>query len=164
MATATKNEAEAKSQPSAKREIAPTILSRRFPLRSLRRELESLFSDLWSDVSERLPFERLAPDLDMSETDDTIRVQMDLPGLKPGDFDIQIHDNVLTISGKREEEKEEKGRTYHVIERATGRFSRSISMPCDVQEDRAEARYRDGVLTVDIPKAAQSKAHRIPVK
>ena len=158
MATATKNE------PIAKRESAPHVVSRRFPLRSLRREFESLFADLWSDVSERLPLDRMAPDLDMSETDDSIQVRIDVPGLKPGDFDIQIHDNVLTVTGKRSEEREEKGRTYHVIERSSGRFSRSVSMPCDVQEDKAEAQYRDGVLSVQVPKSAESKAHRIPVK
>jgi HSP20 family protein len=163
MTTATKNAPATKSE-SRTREAMPTVLSRRFPLRSLRRELESLFSDLWSDVSERLPFERMVPALDVSETDDSIEVRMDIPGLKPGDFDIQLHDNVLTITGKREEEKEEKGRTYHLIERASGRFSRSISMPCDVQEEKAEAQYKDGVLTVQIPKAAESKAHHIPVK
>lgn len=74
---------------------------------------------------------------------------MDLPGIKSKDIDIQLNDNYLTISGQRAEEKEEKeerGRTYHRAERHSGSFSRSVTLPCEVGEDKVTAEFKDGVL------------------
>jgi HSP20 family protein len=142
----------------------PSVISRRLPLRSLRQQMESLMSDLVSDINERLLVPHLSPPLDMSETDDSVEVRMDISGIKPADVDVRIHENVLTISGKREEEKEEKGRTYHIVERSTGEFSRSVSLPCAVEDSKAEAAYKDGTLTIRVPKAKESKSHRVAVK
>jgi HSP20 family protein len=80
------------------------------------------------------------------------------------DIDIQISGNVLTISGKREEEKEEKGKTFHRVERSYGSFSRSVTLPCAIQENEVAAEYRDGVLKITLPKTEESMAHKVKVK
>jgi HSP20 family protein len=89
---------------------------------------------------------------------------MDLPGIAAKDIDVQVSGNVLTVSGHREEEKEEKGRTFHRLERRYGDFSRSVILPCAVVEDEVAAEYHDGVLTIKLPKTEESKAHKIKVK
>lgn len=106
----------------------------------------------------------MVPALDLSETDTAIEVRMDLPGITAKDIDIQISGNVLTVSGQREEEKEEKGKTFHRVERRYGSFSRSVTLPCAVVESEVAADCHDGVLTIKLPKTEESKAHTIKVK
>jgi len=89
---------------------------------------------------------------------------MDAPGVKPDDLDIRIAGNLLTISGKREEEKEEKDRTFHRLERSCGSFTRTVTLPCEVDKARVDAQYRDGILTVSMPKTVEVKALKIKVK
>jgi HSP20 family protein len=89
---------------------------------------------------------------------------MDAPGLKVEDIDVQINGNLLTVSGQRAEEKEEKGRMFHRIERRHGTFSRTITLPCAVNDEKVDAQYRDGVLRLTLPKTEESKAHKIAVK
>lgn len=137
---------------------------RRDPLLALGEEMEDLVSRFWGEESDNWPIGRLCPCLDLSESASNIEVRLDVPGAKPEDFDIQISGNLLTISGERKEEKEEKGRTWHRAERRTGSFSRSISLPCRVEEDKVQAEYRDGVLTVTLPKSEEAKAHKIAIK
>ena len=87
----------------------------------------------------------MVPALDLSETDTAIEVRMDLPGITAKDIDIQVSGNVLTVSGQRKEEKEEKGKTFHRVERRYGSFSRSVTLPCAVEESEVAAEYHDGV-------------------
>jgi HSP20 family protein len=100
----------------------------------------------------------------MTESDVALEIRMDVPGIKAKDIDIQLNGNIITISGQREEEKEEKGKTYHRIERRSGSFSRTLTLPCSVSQDEVVADYRDGVLTVTLPKSEESKAHKVKVK
>jgi HSP20 family protein len=99
----------------------------------------------------------------MAETDTAIEARMDVPGVTAKDIDIQISGNALTVRGERKEEKEEKGKTFHRIERRYGSFSRSVTLPCAVAESEVAAEYRDGVLTVKLPKTEESKAHKVKV-
>lgn len=89
---------------------------------------------------------------------------MDLPGIDPEQIDISISGNVLTIRGERKEEKEEKGRTWHRVERRKGSFSRSLTLPCAVTEDEAAAEYKDGVLLVTVSKCEEARSHKVRVK
>ncbi|MFH1303231.1 MAG: Hsp20/alpha crystallin family protein, partial [Planctomycetota bacterium] len=91
--------------------------------------------------------------LDMSETDDEIEVRMDVPGILPEEIEVEVSGNTLFITGERKEEKETKGKTYHRIERTYGSFSRSVTLPCDVESDHIEAQCENGVLTVTLPKS-----------
>lgn len=147
-----------------KREPTPQTWFRRTPVKNLRHEMEELLTHFFNDATEGWLVDRMVPSIDLEETQSELEVRMDIPGAKPADFDIQVHGDVLTISGKRIEEKEQKGRTFHVVERARGYFSRSITLPCEVQENKAEATYKDGVLTVRVPKSAECRAHKVPVK
>lgn len=134
------------------------------PLTALQEEMNELRSRFLGDGGEGWFTGPMVPALDMSETDTSIELKMDLPGMSAKDIDIQINGNVLTVSGQRDEEKEEKGKTFHHIERRYGSFSRSVTFPCDVVESEVAAEYRDGILAIKLPKTEESKAHKIKVK
>jgi HSP20 family protein len=130
----------------------------------IREEMEEWMSKVLGEREEIWPFGRISPSLDLAETDHAIEARLDLPGVDPKDIDIQINANMLTVSGQRKEEKEEKGKTFHRVERRSGSFSRCVSLPCAVKEENVEAKYRDGVLTITMPKTEEAKSHKIPVK
>ncbi len=130
--------------------------------RNLYDEMEHMISRLWDDGQDA--WFGATPSLDVSESDTAVEAKLDLPGVKPEEIEIQLNGNMLTISGERKEEQEEKGKTYHRIERRVGSFSRSVSLPCHVDEDKVAADYRDGVLTVTMPKTESAKAKKIPIK
>lgn len=134
------------------------------PFRMAREEMETLWSQLIGEPSERLFRGRMAPSMDLSETPNTVEVKMDVPGMKPEDIDIQLANGVLTISGERKEEKEERGKTFHRLERRYGSFSRSITVPTAVSEDKVDAQYHDGVLTLTLQKTEEAKARKIKIK
>jgi HSP20 family protein len=139
-------------------------LWRRDPFTALQEEMNELRARFLGDGGEGWFTGAMVPALDMSETDTAIDVRMDLPGITAKDIDIQVSGNVLNVSGQREEEKEEKGRTFHRVERRYGNFSRSVTLPCAVAENEVAAEYHDGVLTIKLPKTEESKAHKIKVK
>ena len=102
--------------------------------------------------------------LDLSETDDAVQAKIDLPGFKPEDINLEVHGDRLMVKGERTEEKEEKDKTWHRTERRTGSFSRMVTLPCAVDEEKVHADYNDGVLTVHLPKRADAKGRKIPVR
>ncbi|MBW1974910.1 MAG: Hsp20/alpha crystallin family protein [Deltaproteobacteria bacterium] len=104
------------------------------------------------------------PAFDVSETDDHIVVKADLPGIDVKDLDISITGNVLTVKGEKKQEREEKGESFHRVERSFGSFTRSITLPVDVDPNGVEAVYKDGVLKLTIPKTEKSKRKKIEVK
>ncbi|MBN2055304.1 Hsp20/alpha crystallin family protein [bacterium] len=103
------------------------------------------------------------PAVDVYEDEDQIRLMVEIPGIPKEDIDIQLHDNVLTIKGERKFDKEEKRDNYHRIERGFGTFSRSFTIPNDVQRDKVAANYKDGVLTLTLPKAEETKPKQISI-
>lgn len=146
----------------ASRALRPFTL--RDPFRALQEQMDDLiarFETEWN--GEPLP-SITAPLLDLSETDDSLQVRTDMPGIKPEDINIEVTGNTLRISGERKEEKEEKGKTYHRVERRYGTFARSLTLPCTVQEDKIEAECHDGVLNVTLPKTEQARTKKIKVK
>jgi HSP20 family protein len=147
---------------SPRRKLTPWF--RRGPLATLREEMEELFEPLLGEAGDGWGTRMLAPPIDLSETDTAIQARLDLPGVDSKEIDIQVSGNQLTIAGERKEEKEEKGELFHRIERRCGRFSRSVTLPCNVDEDKIDATYRDGVLNITLPKTEAAKAKRIEVK
>ena len=129
----------------------------------LRDEMEELFDQLWGDGN-GLSAKMLAPPIDVSENEGSVQVRMDLPGVDPADIDIQISGNLLTISGERKEEQEEKGETFHRLERRSGSFSRSVTLPCPVDEEKIDATCKEGILRITVPKSEAAKSKRIEVK
>ena len=144
------------------RGLAPLL--GREPFRALQEEMDDLinrFSSEWTDEWSR---GLMVPSVDLVEGEAEIEVRMDLPGIKPSEIDISVTGNTLRVSGEKREEKEEKGKTYHRVERRTGAFARSISLPCAIAEGKITAECHDGVLTITLPKAQQAKTHKIKVK
>lgn len=107
-----------------------------------------------------------APEADLVETENEIRVVVELPGMKPEDVNVDLENNVLTISGEKHEERTEGSEkdTWHLSERRYGRFSRSFVLPREVEHDRIQASYADGVLNVTIPKSEQARRRRIQIQ
>jgi HSP20 family protein len=106
---------------------------------------------------------RWVPAMDLAETESHLVLRADLPGMGEDDVSIEIKDNVLTISGERRDEHEEKAEGYHRVERAYGTFSRSLTLPEGIDPDNVEAAFDAGVLEVRIPKPEERKPHRVEI-
>jgi HSP20 family protein len=104
------------------------------------------------------------PALDVRESQDRFDVTVDLPGLEPGDVNVTFEDGMLSISGKREFSAEDRGETWHRIERSFGTFARSMRLPQTADTERIEATFDKGVLTVSVPKTEQAKPRTIEVR
>lgn len=129
-----------------------------------RREMDRLFDDFghvdWPSLSSGGAMVRM----DMAETKDGIELTMELPGLQQKDVQVTLSDKVLTLSGEKQDEREEKEKDYRLVERSYGSFSRSITLPADAQADKIEATMADGVLRVSIPRTAKAEPKTIEVK
>lgn len=104
------------------------------------------------------------PEIDIVETDNDIIVKAEIPGVDPKDIDISIIDDTLTIKGEKKEEKEDKGKSYHRIERSYGSFTRTINLPSHVLKDKVEAKDHKGILEITLPKMEEAKAKKITIK
>lgn len=106
------------------------------------------------------------PDADVIETENQIRVTVELPGMRAENVDVSLENNVLTISGEKREERQEGDEkdTWHLSERRYGKFSRSFILPREVEQDRIEAGFRDGVLRITIPKSEKARRRRIEIR
>ena len=104
------------------------------------------------------------PALDVRETEERYEVHVDLPGLDPSDVNVTFEDGMLTLSGKRQFDQENRGDTWHRIERGFGSFARSIRLPQTADTERIEASFDKGVLTVVVPKTEQAKPRTIEVR
>jgi HSP20 family protein len=133
------------------------------------------FSDLSTEI-ERLfesPFAGLAyptrllsgwtPVLDVHEDKDSFIVKAELPGMKKEDIEVSLNDGMLSISGERKGETKSEGAEVYRSERFFGRFQRNVAFPAAVAADKIQAAYKDGVLTVTLPKAEETKARKIDV-
>lgn len=134
------------------------------PFAAMRQDFNELLANFWNGSGLNIPRSAFAPELDIAERDNSFELRMDIPGMEAKDLDIQVHDNTVTISGQRKEEKEEKGKTFHRIERRSGSFSRTVTLPCSVNEKEVAAEYTNGVLSVVLPKCEESKSRKITVK
>ena len=140
-----------------------TPIWRQNPFDALRKDMR----EMWQGMTGGEAFELwpgVAPPLDLSEGDAELEVKVDLPGFRATDIDVQLHQNILTISGEKKEEREEKEKNFHRIERQTGHFTRSVSLPCPVDESKIDAQVRDGVLTIQLPKTNEAKSKKIRVE
>lgn len=132
----------------------------------LQREINRMFDRFFRgfEEEEELKMMKWSPRVDISETDDEYIVRADVPGVSKDDIKITIKDNVLTISGEKKQEKETKNENFHRIERVYGSFTRTFTLPSAVKVDKVEARFKDGVLTIKLPKVEEAKAKEIEVK
>ncbi|HYR11340.1 MAG TPA: Hsp20/alpha crystallin family protein [Longimicrobium sp.] len=103
------------------------------------------------------------PAVDVSESDGTLVVKAELPGMAKDDVEIDLVDNVLTLRGEKKLEEERTEGEMHVWERSYGSFQRAFTLPCRVQEDRVTAEVKNGVLTITLPKAEEARGRKIEV-
>jgi HSP20 family protein len=130
--------------------------------------LQDQMNDLFSRFFEDWPMSTAGREgwmpIDVAEQDDQFTVKAELPGLKNDEIDISVQDNTLVISGEKKFEREDEKDNYYHVERRYGSFRRAVSLPASVDANKVEASYRDGVLSITLPKSEQSKAKRITVK
>jgi HSP20 family protein len=136
-------------------------------LHSMQSEMNRLFGSLFDSPTPRngvrTAARRWIPAMDIVETDDHYVLRADLPGLSEGDVNVELDDNVLTISGKRSSEHEETKNGYRRVERSYGSFSRSVRVPEGVDADGIEANFDKGVLEVKVAKPEQTKPRKVAI-
>ena len=148
--------------------LLPSRRERRsYPVASFRDEMDRLFDGFfgpgWGLMSADLGDLGRFPAVDVHETDDAVQVKAEVPGMEAKDIDISIVGDRLTIKGEKKEEKEEKDKTTHRIERHYGRFERTVTLPCLTEVDKATAACKDGVLTIDLPKKEEARQKKLKI-
>lgn len=131
-------------------------------LSSLRDEINRLF-EAPADGSGSDVFNLWSPALDLYENNDALVLRAELPGMKKEEIDISLHENSITISGERKNEKKYEGSETSRSERFFGRFQRTLGLPKKVDPAGVKANYRDGILTVTLPKAEEAKPRQIAI-
>lgn len=135
-------------------------------LQPFRQEMESVFERFFGE-----PFEELGPlaktwmpRVDIEETDKEILVKADLPGVDAKDVEVTVRDGALILKGEKKEEREEKKKNYHSVERFVGRFYREVPLPTGTDPDKIAATSSKGVITITIPKKPEAQPKKIAVK
>lgn len=134
------------------------------PFTAIRREMNDLFANIWGPNGNGTLQASFAPALDVAEKDNCFELHMDIPGMETKDIDLQVQGNTVTVTGSRKEEKEEKGKTFHRIERSSGSFSRTVTLPCNVAEKEVAAEYTNGVLSMVLPKSEDARPKKVSIK
>jgi HSP20 family protein len=166
--------------PATEESKSASTLAEWRPFESLRREIDRLFQDF--QLGSRSPFGRglfdvepfwrgelsfaKSPAVDVVDKEKAYEVSAELPGMDESNIDVKFSDGMLTIKGEKKEEKEEKKKGYHLSERRYGTFERSFRVPDGVDADKIEASFKNGVLTVTLPKTpeAQKSEKKIAIK
>ena len=130
-------------------------------LDDFRKEMGRFAEGIFDDASTANVF---APSVNFAETETGYEVSVELPGMNPEDVNVEFKDGHLWITGERRHDEEEKGKTFHRVERRYGSFRRVIAIGNEVDAEHVEAEYKDGVLNVNIPKAAAAQPKRIQIR
>ena len=132
------------------------------PFSLLQQEIDRLFEG----VSRSIPglATTTMPSMDISETDKMIEITAELPGLEKKDVELNVTENLLTIRGEKKNEREEKNKDYHLVERSYGAFSRSVELPSGVKVEDISAEIANGVLKVTVQKPAPKQTKQIEIK
>jgi HSP20 family protein len=165
------SKADAAAVSAAKQKETDMSIVRWDPLRELEEvsnRLNSMFSRSSLATSENgkdtMTTFDWAPSVDISETADEFLVKAELPEVKKEDVKVSLDGGVLRIEGERKQEKEEKGKKFHRVERSYGSFLRSFSLPENIDDAKVQAEFKDGVLNVRLPKSQQAKPKSVQVK
>ena len=132
-------------------------------LASLRDEVNRLFDFSWPSRDTGL-FSGWSPTLDVFDDKDNLVVKAELPGMKKDEIEVSLHDGTLSIAGERKCENKFENAEVYRAERFVGRFQRSVSLPTPVASDKVSAQYKDGILTITLPKTEEAKPKQIDVK
>jgi HSP20 family protein len=137
------------------------------PFQQFQREMDQLMHRFFSDVDQEGNSKQLTswtPRVDVEEDDKQFLVKADIPGVDPKDVDISIQDNSLVLRGHKKEEKEEKKKNYHRVERFEGQFYREIGLPRGIDADKIQAKSANGVVTISIPKKAEAQPKKVAIQ
>ena len=146
-----------------KRDSEMEVRREQDPFLRMQDEMNRMFDSFFErpfGLSRLNDWEGFDPSVDVYETDKEIKVDVELPGMDEKEIDITVGNDVLTISGKRESEETQKGKSFYRHERSFGSFRRSIELPEEVDEDRIDATYSKGILKIVLPKSEQSVTMR----
>jgi HSP20 family protein len=132
---------------------------------ALRKEMDRLFDRFWETDWPAWPaLGDWMPKVDVADTKDAFMVPAEIPGIDPKDLTLTLDGDALTIKGEKKHEKEEKEGTYFRMERAYGAFARTMPLPAPVEAGKVTATFKNGILTVKLPKGAAAKGTLIPIK
>jgi HSP20 family protein len=136
------------------------------PFSLLQQEIDRLFEGVARNIIPGIPgfATTTMPSMDISETDKVIEITAELPGLEKKDVELNLAENLLTIRGEKKNEREEKNKDYHLVERSYGSFSRSVELPSGVKVEDITAEIANGVLKVTVPKPAPKQTKQIEIK
>jgi HSP20 family protein len=132
-------------------------------LNKIQSRINDLFGESFDHSWRSLSSASWYPPVDVLESKDSYVLRAELPGMKKEDFNLEVKDGMLTLSGERKSEKTSDGVKYRTVERVEGKFSRSFSLPETVKHDGIQATYKDGILEIHVPKAEEAKPRRIEV-
>lgn len=156
--------------PWRNKKAEPTVEPAESSLAPLRDEMSRLFERFFREpfdvgLSEAWPaaFGR-GVRMDLAESEKDVVIKAELPGVDPKDVEINVTGNLLTVHGEKKEEKEEKKRDYHFVERSHGSFHRSVQLPSSANRDKVDATFKNGVLTITLEKHPEAKPKRISVR
>ena len=133
-------------------------------MRRLQRDLDSVFSDFFAPARAGEGESQWSPRVDVRETENDYTIHVDVPGVQKEDLSIDYHEGTLTVSGERRAENRQEGESLLRVERLYGSFYRSFTLPKAVDTDNIKASCENGVLTLHVPKAEESKPRRIAVQ
>jgi HSP20 family protein len=138
------------------------------PLMALHDEVNRVFREFgrgWASLP-KLPSQGIGLDLDVAETDKSIEITAEIPGVDAKDIDVSIANGILTIRGEKRSHRDEKTKDYQLVERSFGSFQRSLTLPFEADPQKVEAKFEKGVLTVTLPKPPEAgvKVQKISVK
>lgn len=142
------------------------------PVMAIQNEMNRMFDQFFNDPFTLLPIPTMRnvadfmPRVDVSESDTAMTVAVELPGMDEKDIQISLENETLVISGEKKTDLDEKGKNYHRVERSYGSFQRGIPLVSDIQEDKVEAVFKNGVLNITLPKtpAAAKQTRKIAIK
>jgi HSP20 family protein len=129
----------------------------------LRRSLETMFRGIDPSAQSEGADRTWLPAVDVKETNKELQLSFDLPGMSEDDISIEVQDNVLTVSGQREERRDERGEGFRRMERRFGSFARSFPLPAGVSENQIKANYDNGVLEIRVPKPKAQEPRRVQI-
>ena len=127
-------------------------------------DVDNVFDDFFNRNLFQPSDTQISPRINVEENDNEWLISAELPGVAKEDVKVNFQDNVLTISGEKKFEKEDKNKNYHRVERSYGKFSRSLNINSSILAEKIDAGYKDGILTISMPKAEEAKPKLIDVK
>ncbi len=135
-------------------------------LNVLRKEMDRLFDRIWEGglPEATVPLGEWTPTIDVSAIGDRVIVKAEVAGIEPKDIQVTLNNQLLTIAGEKKFEKEEKGEKFYRMERSSGTFARTITIPVPVEAGKVTATFKNGLLTITMPKTEAAKGSTIPIR